>query len=834
MNFIKRLFIFCVVGQLSTAAMATVYGSGDIVDVNTGEVSNGDIFIGVDGIRVDNSGRPPSVQNVNGGVVTNTTLTGGYAGGYSLSNSNAFGGDAIQNVYEGGTVINTILTGGGSNGDGYGSGYGKGTGGDAIQNVYAGGTVINTTLTGGYGVGSGDGYGVGNGYGYGGDAIQNLYEGGIATNTTLTGGIGRGYATDEGNGTGYNNGYGYGGDAIQNVYAGGIATNTTLTGGNGYSDDPGQSKGYGYGGAAIQNVDGGSAYNTTFAGNAGELTVWNGGYVGGAINVGCVSSVELTCSTANAAISATDSMIEADINFFDTDGSTLSLKNSTLKGQVYGQDVMLSSMSMDASLWIMTGNSSVGNLSLTNASTVMLGGSTETAPHSLTVAGDYTGNTTSDAAQNSTIVFNGAFAPAGPASNTMLVEGNATGSTNVSVNKIGMYSAKELDHHPLITVDQGQNAFSAATFSQQGRIVSGAYEYTLLTDGATVNGKQEWYLSSSGLPHRGTNTPGTPVTRPEGGAYIANLAAANTLFNTTLHDRLGETHYVDALTGEQAVTSLWLRQAGGHNSFKDSSSQNQTQANRYILQLGGDIAQWSSDGLNRFHLGVMGGYANQHSNTYNNRSGHNAEGVTSGYSAGLYGTWFQDDAEKTGAYVDSWVLYNWFDSDVTGEGFSTESWKSRGTTASLETGYTWKVGERNERKGYFIQPQAQLVWMNVRASSHTEENGTRVDFDGDGNLLSRLGVRAFIKGHREADTGKSRVFEPFVEANWLHNSQIYGVLMNGVGMSQAGARNIGELKAGLEAKLNNSVSLWGNVAQQIGSEGYSDTQAMLGTKISFR
>ncbi|MCT4708674.1 autotransporter outer membrane beta-barrel domain-containing protein, partial [Enterobacteriaceae bacterium H11S18] len=44
-------------------------------------------------------------------------------------------------------------------------------------------------------------------------------------------------------------------------------------------------------------------------------------------------------------------------------------------------------------------------------------------------------------------------------------------------------------------------------------------------------------------PDNGGNTP-APNVRPEGKAYASNLAAANNMFNMTLHDRLGETHYV--------------------------------------------------------------------------------------------------------------------------------------------------------------------------------------------------------------------------------------------------------------------------------------------------
>lgn len=94
--------------------------------------------------------------------------------------------------------------------------------------------------------------------------------------------------------------------------------------------------------------------------------------------------------------------------------------------------------------------------------------------------------------------------------------------------------------------------------------------------------------------------------------------------------------------------------------------------------------------------------------------------------------------------------------------------------------------------------------MDVQADSHTEANGTRVKSQNDGNLQTRLGVKAFIKGHSAIDDGKEREFQPFVEASWIYNTQSYGVTMNGISNYQAGTRNIGELKAGL--KVN-----WGKI-----------------------
>lgn len=49
----------------------------------------------------------------------------------------------------------------------------------------------------------------------------------------------------------------------------------------------------------------------------------------------------------------------------------------------------------------------------------------------------------------------------------------------------------------------------------------------------------------------------------------------------------------------------------------------------------------------------------------------------------------------------------------------------------------------------------------------------------------------------------------------------------------SGTKNIGELKAGVEGQINPRLQVWGNVAQQIGDNSYSDISVMLGVKFSF-
>ncbi|QMI04235.1 autotransporter outer membrane beta-barrel domain-containing protein [Citrobacter sp. RHB25-C09] len=493
------------------------------------------------------------------------------------------------------------------------------------------------------------------------------------------------------------------------------------------------------------------------------------------------------------------------------------------------------------SRWDMVADSNLTNLTLDNSTlnfmpAAQTRGLTRAAStfKTLTVNGDYAGN-------NGNIVMNTQLGDDASPTDKLVVQGNTSGTTNVKVVNAGGAGGLTTDGIELITVAGN----SDGEFKQNGRIVAGAYDYTLAR-GEGTNDKN-WYLSSALSPE----PPGEPANqvdptdpvqapresaiRPEAGLYGMNLQAANTLFNTRLQDRLGETHYVDALTGEKAVTSLWLRNVGGHTRQKDSSGQLEMQANRYVMQLGGDIAQWSSDNADRFHLGLMAGYANQKARAENQRNGKRASSDISGYSVGLYGTWLQDNETHEGAYVDTWAQYSWFDNSVNGRGVdeATKEYDSRGFTASVESGYTWKLADISERNALYIQPKAQVTWMGVKADEHKEANGTRVEGKGDGNIQTRLGVRLYGQGHNQLDDGKNRTFQPFVEANWIHNTKDFGVALNGENVDLTGTRNIGELKAGVEGQLTKNVALWGNVAQQVGDKGYSDTSAMLGVKVAF-
>ncbi|MGC3962894.1 MAG: autotransporter outer membrane beta-barrel domain-containing protein [Rhodocyclaceae bacterium] len=449
-------------------------------------------------------------------------------------------------------------------------------------------------------------------------------------------------------------------------------------------------------------------------------------------------------------------------------------------------DVNAGTLNMDVasgSVWNMTDSSVVSNLRLANAR-INFATPADTSdaaafvPTTLTVAGDYVGD-------GGVMAMNTVLGDDASKTDKLVVKGSTSGTTNVVINNIGGAGAQTIEGIEIVSVDGDSNGVFQKLDGT--RIVAGNYEYSI------VGKDKNWYLTSllddPGVTPKPDPDPDPGVTpdpdpdpgvtpdpdpdpgvtpdpdpgpsehvyRPESGSYIANLAAANTMFMTRLHDRLGETQYTDVLTGEKRVTSMWARAEGGDGSFRDASGQLDTNDHRYVLQIGGDVAQWSNDGLDRWHLGLMAGYGSARNKTTSSHTGYSSRGEVDGYSVGIYGTWYANKADKTGLYVDTWAQYSWFDNKVSGQALEAETYKSNGLTASVESGYTFRLGESNDTT-WWLSPKAQVVWMGVSADEHTEHNGTRVRGDGDGNLMTRLGVRAHA-------TGKDRNFQPFVEVN---------------------------------------------------------------------
>ncbi|WP_145543987.1 autotransporter outer membrane beta-barrel domain-containing protein [Yersinia frederiksenii] len=871
------------IGMNGIANDTTVNMQG-VQNVNEGGTTN-DTLLSYGTQNVNNGGiannttlNHGSMKINSGGIVNGGTINDGYQsveegglafgitinGGEQLVRNGGIDRDAIINggrqyIYKGGIARDAIVEGGAQVVDGGAIAYNT-TVNSGYQHVNSNGTTYDTTVNGGHQYVLGTTYDTTITGGY-----QSVNSTGIANNTTITGG----YQTI------------FGGIAnVTTIYGGnqevrGTANHTTLNGGSqvihavGVANDTIVNKGNQYvtgiANNTVLNNDGGQTLygvtnNTTF--NDSSRLMGSGGTLAGQTIVNDLATIvspaqnlqnegELIFQRSadfalNFNLAGTGSLIQngphvLTLSVASSYTGATHVNNGALKASannVFSASsdyITQTAGSLDLNGYNQTLNS------LDNSGTVNFGG---LGGNTLTITGDYSGN-------DGLLNMNSILEDDDSITDKLIIDGNTAGNTFVQVNNLGGSGAQTLNGIELISV----GGVSDGKFTQQGRIAAGAYDYYLQR--GVGNNATNWYLSNAIPAPEAPEAPEVPevpevpgvpsppigerpetqppmVERPEASGYSANLAAANNMFVTRLHDRLGETQYIDALTGEQKVTSLWLRNEGGHNRSRDSQDQLRTQSNRYVMQLGGDIAQWSHSGADRFHLGVMAGYGNSKSTSESRLSGYSARASVDGYSTGVYGTWYANSADKTGLYVDSWAQYSWFNNTVNGQGLAAEEYKSRGVTVSVESGYTFKIGENAAKNAtYFIQPKAQVTWMGVKADDHQEANGTRVSGEGNGNIQTRLGVKAFMNGYAEQDKGKDRVFQPFVEANWIHNTQDFGTTMDGITVKQDGAANIAELKLGVEGQINKSVNLWGNVGQQVGNKGYSDTAVMLGVKYNF-
>ncbi|WP_260411963.1 autotransporter outer membrane beta-barrel domain-containing protein [Pantoea ananatis] len=589
-----------------------------------------------------------------------------------------------------------------------------------------------------------------------------------------------------------------------------------------------------------------------YLGNSAIYISGVGAVINGAVTGRTGSAVSVGDGNTTAAFTATNSVSVDSITI--TSGSSLTLSPSArwaaFSGTVNNGTLTLESGSVLDGALSQNGTllfsaekmaSSTINASLTNRGNLVLNPTPTSAGNTLTVNGDYTGLPGSSVSLGSVLAGDDSL------TDRLVVTGNTSGASTLFVTNENGGGAQTLDGIQLISV----GGRSDAVFSLGNRVVAGVYDYRLRKGNVSGTDPAGWYLTSTAYASVPDPTPSpepspsadpTPspepvrMYRPEAAAYTANLQAANTLFDLSMRDRSGETRYSDPVTGEVRTTSLWMRNLGSHWHASMADGQNRTQTNRYVLQLGGDIIQGSTNGTDAFHAGLMGGYGRADGSSHNGLTGRDAKGSVSGYSTGAYGTWYQNAEAKTGAWAETWAQYNWFRNEVSGDLLHVERYNSQGIKASLEGGYAWLAGRWQSRSGtesrLFLEPHAQAVWSGIRADDHTEAGGTRVQGTGSDGVTTRLGLRAYLNGKSRADRQTVREFQPFVEVNWLHNTQVYGVRMNEETDAVRRSRNVAELKTGVEGRL--SQSLTGAVAftQQAGGAGYRDSQGSL--QVSYR
>jgi outer membrane autotransporter protein len=395
-----------------------------------------------------------------------------------------------------------------------------------------------------------------------------------------------------------------------------------------------------------------------------------------------------------------------------------------------------------------------------------------------------------------------------PADKLRLQRGSS-GQTDLFVLKRGT-SHGELTHEGIKLIDV-TNGPSDGKFTLKSRVVDGPYEYELYQGSVSNPNDGHWYLRS----HDGTGKK----YHPEVGAYLGNQQAAQNMFMHTVSMRDGG--------GKQAGgAGGWGRIIGKHNKNTAAAGSVQEKTTMEVVHLGHDIARWSSNEQDQWHIGLLGGagYSKTQATARNNPA--KAYGKVKGYGLGLYGSWFANAQHNQGLYVDTWVQHGWYRNNVTKHDMPQENYRSRSVNSSIELGYG-ELLEQTATRQWIIETQGQLTHIHYRSKEVNEDNGTRIAKVSEHHLLKRLGIR--ISSQAIETSG----LQPFVELNWLHGEHANKLKFGNISVANEIPKNRVQLKTGVQGTLSKNWQLWGHVGGEKGKKQFKSYEGSIGLKHSW-
>ncbi|CAK7033906.1 autotransporter outer membrane beta-barrel domain-containing protein [Saezia sanguinis] len=351
-------------------------------------------------------------------------------------------------------------------------------------------------------------------------------------------------------------------------------------------------------------------------------------------------------------------------------------------------------------------------------------------------------------------------------------------------------------------------------------VTAGAYEYIL-----SYNANQNWYLTNTDPTGNDESAHddlssrlagmlyGGVLYNPNIGSYLGNQYAAASMFHHNVFDRKNSPRSPDR--------TLWARTS--YNTVKSDllGSKQEVDIKTGILQIGADLLQHD-----RLVAGVYGGYGHSKVDNTSRQTGTTANGTVNGYHLGVYGNWTPERNEQNhnkGLYVDGWAYYAWYNNKLAGNAqYSQTKYNSTGYAVSSEVGYGFELWQQGTTS-WILQPHAQVSYTHISADSFTDSHGTRYSNNQSSGWQTRLGAR--LHWQQIAD---EYGINPFIEANWLHNTLNNGVSLNGVAMQSDIGKNAGELKLGFRGQVNESLSAWSHVGMTYGRENFKRYELQLG------
>lgn len=402
------------------------------------------------------------------------------------------------------------------------------------------------------------------------------------------------------------------------------------------------------------------------------------------------------------------------------------------------------------------------------------------------------------------------------------VTGTASGTLNLAVTPKNVKKGAE-ESIQLVDAADTKEGFTVNLVDEKGfalkALTAGAYDYTLVRKDDAQNGTDIFLSSIPGEDEKRNTT----VTA---GSYIG-VAAAAQLFDISLHDRMSNRSWLTANADGSIANSFWVLETVSNERYGDSTGQIDVHDTASTTTVGSDILSGLAAG-GTWYAGAMFSYATQDTKSRSNRTALESRADTDAWAAGLYAGWQLNGADRTGPYVDGWILWTDAESDVKGVNVS-ETVDGNGLSASIEAGWGFKALSYNahgQAGDIYVEPHVSVTWFGYEADDVSNDVHD-VTFEGKDNIRTKLGVKTYAFGKNSGG------FSPYVELNWIHNTETYGVTMSNVTVEQVGAEDQGEVRAGADWRINDAFTVWGHFGITSGSDGYSNREASLGVRYNF-
>lgn len=405
-------------------------------------------------------------------------------------------------------------------------------------------------------------------------------------------------------------------------------------------------------------------------------------------------------------------------------------------------------------------------------------------------------------------------------SDHVTIKGEIDGTGFIDVNYDSSVSTGgELEYLGLVSVAEGE---SGDSLKLKDSIKIGDLYYRLMWSSE----QNEYYLQSS-VTDPGDDPWNTEdVENIHAGTRSALAFMQAQAFDLSLRGHLGETLYVDPVTGEQRKSSFWMVQRGDWTKFSNASGQMNADGNLYTTHLGTDLFKRETDGAT-FRWGVLAGFADGDFDVSSNVDGKSSKGSFRGYSAGLYMT--AESKAESGPFLGLQLRWNRFDNEVGPDDYDVNG-LSLTAEASWDQLLSKGLTDGGRHYEWRLEPHVRAYWTNFSDPGNwTSSLGETYSSDFDNGLLVRVGARTKI----QTTLGTGPAWQAYAEANWVYNNGDYSTTMStqygDVTSTQNGAE-FAEFRLGLEAQFTTNVNVWLEGHHQTGSDDYESTGAMFGFK----